>query len=331
MAKNPLAHLTDGANEEADAKPARTTRPSKFANLPTRGAVGALNKSLQSTSENTIQELRIDQIRVSDRHDRFSVADEGMATLIESIRDHGQQIPILVRPVSDGEYEVVYGHRRLAALTALDMPVKAFVRKIGDTDAFLAAGHENYLRHDPSFAERSLWAFDALETGEVTREVICAAIGISEGRLSEMKGICTYVTKEVIQAIGAAPKIGRRPWLEAVALIREHVLNPADALTDAVVSLENSDERFDAWAAELKKLGAASLTEARKRNAKSTTTPVTIADKTIGTITGGGGKAVLKIDKKEAAFATWLVDSGKAQEVLQTLYEAWETESEAGV
>ena len=53
--------------------------------------------------------------------DRMPSTPEAQAKFIEIIREHGQQVPILVRPHPDapGRYQVAYGHRRLRALSEL--------------------------------------------------------------------------------------------------------------------------------------------------------------------------------------------------------------------
>lgn len=45
--------------------------------------------------------------------------DEEMAQLMRSIADAGVLSPALARPLPDGGYELISGHRRLAACKAL--------------------------------------------------------------------------------------------------------------------------------------------------------------------------------------------------------------------
>ena len=62
--------------------------------------------------------------------DRMAVTMDAHAKLVEAIREHGQQVPILVRPhPSDvGRYQVAYGHRRLRAAAELKRTVRAVVK-----------------------------------------------------------------------------------------------------------------------------------------------------------------------------------------------------------
>ena len=84
----------------------------------------------------------IENILISKRHPfeghPYKVLDnEEMDALAESIREHGILSPLIVRPLegTDGEYEVISGHRRLhAAQMACVEVVPAFVHEI-DRDA----------------------------------------------------------------------------------------------------------------------------------------------------------------------------------------------------
>ena len=64
--------------------------------------------------------MNIQEIKVSEcmafQDNPFQVKDdEGMEQLVQSIREFGVMTPIVVRPVKEGGYEVISGHRRLHA------------------------------------------------------------------------------------------------------------------------------------------------------------------------------------------------------------------------
>ena len=64
--------------------------------------------------------MNIQEIKVSEcaafRDNPFQVRDdEGMELLVQSVREFGVMTPIVVRPVKEGGYEIVSGHRRLHA------------------------------------------------------------------------------------------------------------------------------------------------------------------------------------------------------------------------
>lgn len=64
--------------------------------------------------------MNIQEIKVSEcmafQDNPFQVRDdEGMELLVQSVREFGVMTPIVVRPVEEGGYEVISGHRRLHA------------------------------------------------------------------------------------------------------------------------------------------------------------------------------------------------------------------------
>lgn len=96
-----------------------------------------LNKGRQSTRMIWPGHLRMP--RFSDRLDPGADIDG----LINSIREHGQKVPILVRRLPDGEMEIVYGVRRVLACIALGYDVRAMVTEMSDKEALITKGIEN--------------------------------------------------------------------------------------------------------------------------------------------------------------------------------------------
>ena len=73
--------------------------------------------------------------------------DEEMAQLMRSIADAGVLSPALARPLPDGGYELISGHRRLAACKALGMDtMPVIVRKLTDEEAVITMGDSNLQR-----------------------------------------------------------------------------------------------------------------------------------------------------------------------------------------
>ena len=115
-------------------------------------------------------EVPVADIRPSPRNPRRNV--DGIGELADSIRAHGLLQPIVVRPV-DGYYEVVAGHRRLAAIQQLGWPkVPAVVRDDNQDDAYILTLVENLQREDLTPKEEAA-ALEVLvrERGWSTRQV----------------------------------------------------------------------------------------------------------------------------------------------------------------
>jgi ParB family chromosome partitioning protein len=92
--------------------------------------------------------------------DRLAAAfdDDEFRELRESIRQHGQDTPITVRPgPAPNTFEIAAGRRRLDACRQLGVPVLARVRPMDDRAMLRAQHDENERRRDVSAFERARW------------------------------------------------------------------------------------------------------------------------------------------------------------------------------
>mgnify|MGYP000873401125 FL=1 len=112
--------------------------------------------SLFSTEEER-QDERLEKVislpinNIKDFHDHpFHVElDEDMLKLIDSIKENGMLIPALVRPTSDGSYEMVLGHRRKFAMNYLGMKeMNVIVRDLDDDQATILMVDSNIQREN---------------------------------------------------------------------------------------------------------------------------------------------------------------------------------------
>ena len=174
--------------------------------------------------------------------------------LLSSIKEQGQQVPILVRPhpLKSGRYEVAFGHRRLRAVTDLGLAVKAVVRDLTDEQLVVAQGQENNERQDLSFIEKARFAARLKE--RFTRDVIISSMSVDKGDLSKMLSIIEALPADLIDAIGPAPGIGLRSWQELAELM-ENAPSPNDVvehLRSSELQALQSADRFKALIAHLK-------------------------------------------------------------------------------
>lgn len=73
--------------------------------------------------------------------------DEAMAEMVDSVKQYGVLVPVLVRPKADGGYEMVAGHRRKCAATLAgitEMP--CIVRNLTDDEATIIMVDSNLQR-----------------------------------------------------------------------------------------------------------------------------------------------------------------------------------------
>ena len=167
-----------------------------------------------------------------------------LADLVAQIREHGQQVPILVRPhpEANGRYQVAYGHRRLAAVKELGIKVRAVIRELSDDQLVVSQGQENNARTNLSYIERALFAA-RLEDRSFSREVIMAALNVDKAALSKMISVVRQIPIELIEAIGAAPEVGRRRWMEFAEKLPKAKIE-LQALLASLSADNSSDQRF---------------------------------------------------------------------------------------
>ncbi len=73
--------------------------------------------------------------------------DEEMEQMVESVRERGVLSPVLVRPMPDGSYQMVSGHRRKLASELAELPtVPCIVRELTDDEAIIIMVDSNLRR-----------------------------------------------------------------------------------------------------------------------------------------------------------------------------------------
>ncbi|MBB2755671.1 UNVERIFIED_ORG: ParB family chromosome partitioning protein [Rhizobium aethiopicum] len=138
----------------------------------------------QLLSCESVIELDPDRVAPSFISDRLDIEGDGtFQAFVEGIREAGQKLPILVRPLAGrpGQYQAAYGHRRLRACQILKRPVKAIVRELSDEELVISQGIENSERLNLSFIEQALFALN-LKERKYSRELISNALGRKEGQ-----------------------------------------------------------------------------------------------------------------------------------------------------
>ena len=73
--------------------------------------------------------------------------DQSMVELAESVKQHGVLVPSLVRPMPDGSYQMVSGHRRKRAAELAGLPtVPCIIRELTDDEAIIVMVDSNLQR-----------------------------------------------------------------------------------------------------------------------------------------------------------------------------------------
>lgn len=94
-----------------------------------------------------VEELPLTELTPFENHPFKVKNDAEMAELMKSVADAGVLSPALARPRESGGYELISGHRRLAACKALGMDtMPVIVRKLTDEEAVITMVDSNLQR-----------------------------------------------------------------------------------------------------------------------------------------------------------------------------------------
>ena len=321
--KDRLRSLLGGQGADA-VSPAAPAAPFPAPEAPKRAAsaaVKAMGLSLGSLAQEADEARRLREtlaagervveidpalIEPSPFADRLSKGgrdDPEFEALRASIAEHGQQVPVLVRPHADaasaarGLYQIAYGHRRVEAARALGRPVRAVVRALDDAALALAQGKENAERRALSFIERALFARTLLGHG-FDRATVQAALAVHKSEMTRLLQVAEAVPAHIARAIGPAPKAGRPRWTALGELLAaDRAGHAADEISSPGFRAADSDGRFQ-------RLFERLAQSARGRGGISAERPRRIAGadgRAIGEMAGAGRAARLTIPPSAGA------------------------------
>lgn len=135
----------------------------------------------QDASLEKIREIPLDQLVPFKDHPFKVIDDESMMDTVQSIREHGILFPLIARPMPDGKYEIVSGHRRSHAgkLAGLET-VPVIVRELDDDAAVILMVDSNLQRENILPSERA-FAFkmklEAMKHQGKRGDLACGQVG----------------------------------------------------------------------------------------------------------------------------------------------------------
>ena len=132
-------------------------------------------------SREQIQRLALSDLVPFKDHPFRVVDDDRMMETVESVKDYGVLVPIIVRPLEDGLYEIVSGHRRKRAceLAGID-DIPAIVRDLDDDEATIIMVDSNLQRENILPSERAKayqMKLEAIKHQGARRDLTCAQVG----------------------------------------------------------------------------------------------------------------------------------------------------------
>ena len=218
-----------------------TKRKSDFT-LPTLDDLFTTQAERDDAKLERVKSIPLDELHPFKNHPFKILNNEEMERMIESIRKVGTITPALARPLPDGGYELISGHRRLAACQVLGietMPV--IVREMSDDEAVIAMVDANLQRETILPSEKAFAYKMKLEAikhqGVTSRQVgekLLSVTQVSKDSDDSERQIqryirLTYLIPELLSMVDDN-KIAFNPAVEISYLDREEQLTLLDAI-----------------------------------------------------------------------------------------------------
>ena len=113
--------------------------------------VSLLSNDRQGRARGGVRHVDVDRITPNPEQPRLAMEQSSLDELAASIREHGVLQPILVRPLDNGEFQLIAGERRWRASKAAGLAtIPALVEEIDDDTALEISIIENLQREDLS-------------------------------------------------------------------------------------------------------------------------------------------------------------------------------------
>jgi ParB family chromosome partitioning protein len=137
--------------------------------------------------EESLAQLTVASLRPGKYQPRTRMDEASLAQLADSIRARGVIQPIVVRPVGEGQYEILAGERRwrAARLAGLDR-VPAVVREVPDEAALGIGLIENIQREDLNPIEEANGLKRLIDEFKLTHDEVAQAIGRSRAGVTNL-------------------------------------------------------------------------------------------------------------------------------------------------
>ncbi len=218
-----------------------TKRKSDFT-LPTLDDLFTTQAERDDAKLERVKNIPLDELHPFKNHPFKILNNEEMERMIESIRKVGTITPALARHLPDGGYELISGHRRLAACQVLGfetMPV--IVREMSDDEAIIAMVDANLQRETILPSEKAFAYKMKLEAikhqGVTSRQVgekLLSVTQVSKDSDDSERQIqryirLTYLIPELLSMVDDN-KIAFNPAVEISHLDRDEQLTLLDAI-----------------------------------------------------------------------------------------------------
>jgi ParB family chromosome partitioning protein len=152
-----------------------------------RGLDALLSGNSEERSEETLRDLRVDQLKPGKYQPRSHMDEAALNELAASIKSQGVIQPILTRQIADGSYEIIAGERRwrAAKLAGLTL-VPVLVRKVEDNAALAMALIENIQRENLNPLEEAIGIQRLIDEFLMSHQTAADAVGRSRSATTNL-------------------------------------------------------------------------------------------------------------------------------------------------
>ena len=153
----------------------------------------------------TVMDIPLKEISDFPNHPFKVRMDESMMEMADSVKQYGVLVPALVRPKSNGGYEMVAGHRRkMASELAGKLTISCIVRDLTDDEAVIIMVDTNLKQRDQILPSEKAFAYkmklDAMKRQGQRTDLTSAPLGQKLGKYSvEVLGEQVGESKSQIQ------------------------------------------------------------------------------------------------------------------------------------
>lgn len=194
------------------------------------------------TKEEPSTEIEISKIKPNAYQPRRTFDEEKLNELAKSIQEHGVVQPVMVRPLSDGKYELVVGERRLRACQRLGLDkIPAVIKELTEQQMIEIALIENIQRHDLNPVEEARAYKRLMEEFSLTQEQVAERVGKSRPSIANMIRLLN-LPQEVLELLAKGDlTIGHVRPLLALA-DKEKQIDLAQKMIDNTMSARNAEK-----------------------------------------------------------------------------------------
>lgn len=150
------------------------------------------NEGHENLQKERLTEIPLEKIRDFPDHPYQVKDDENMTELVESVKTYGLLQPVLVRPLEDGTFEMVSGHRRKRAFELAGFEkIPARVKELTHDEAILMMVDSNLQRDEILPSEKAKaykMRMDALKRQGQRTDLTCSPVD------NKLKGVKTAAT-----------------------------------------------------------------------------------------------------------------------------------------